>query len=160
MYNDVNGKNPKCIKPGVPIFVEHWGIICNFTPILPYFQHWGRWTLTTIFFQVSKLSEDQKKGLHQKWKTFSPNSNEDQRTAPNIIQRSDADQSQITGEMQILSIVKLFWGDAVKLLGGYIPPSSAGFGTSVLNKPGSFSTNRWGTGTYIWRILKRGILPQ
>ena len=27
---------------GVPIFVEHWGgIICNFTPILPYFQHWG-----------------------------------------------------------------------------------------------------------------------
>ena len=26
---------------GMPIFVEHWGIICNFTPILPYFQHWG-----------------------------------------------------------------------------------------------------------------------
>ena len=24
------------------------------------------------FFQVSKLSEDQKKGLHQNWKTFSP----------------------------------------------------------------------------------------
>ena len=30
------------IESGVQIFVEHWGgIICNFTLILPYFQHWG-----------------------------------------------------------------------------------------------------------------------
>ena len=29
--------------------------------------------------QVSKLSEDQKKGLYQKWNTFSPNSGEDQK---------------------------------------------------------------------------------
>ena len=46
------------------------GIICNFTQILPYFQLWGMY-LDLDFFPVSKLSEDQKKGLHQKWKTFS-----------------------------------------------------------------------------------------
>ena len=69
-------------------------------------------------FQVNKLSEDQKKrkGLHQNWKkNFSRfqvknkkkvftkygrlfYSSEGQKTAPNIIQRSDADQSQIIGE--------------------------------------------------------------
>ena len=31
------------------------------------------------FFQMSKLSEDQKKGLHQKWNTFFSNSGEDQK---------------------------------------------------------------------------------
>ena len=41
------------------------------------------------FFQVSKLSEEQKKDLHQKWNTFSPNSSGDL--------RSDAQQSQIIG---------------------------------------------------------------
>ena len=47
------------------------GIICNFTPILPYIQHWGM-NVDHHFFQVSKLSEDQKKGLHKKWNTFFP----------------------------------------------------------------------------------------
>ena len=51
------------LQAGVPIFVEHWGgIICNFTPIFPYFQHWGV-NLDHDFFQVSKLSKDQRKGL-------------------------------------------------------------------------------------------------
>ena len=31
------------------------------------------------FVQVSKLNEDQKKGPHQKWNTFFPNSGEDQK---------------------------------------------------------------------------------
>ena len=76
------------------------------------------------FFQVSKLSEDQKKkvftknrrtffpnsskdqkikkeskkkGFHQNGRLFFPTSNENQKTTANIIQRSDADQSQIIG---------------------------------------------------------------
>ena len=57
--------------------------------------------------------QDQKKGLHQKWNTFFPNSSADL--------RSDANQSQIIG------------GDAdvdhTQIIGGYIPPSPAGFGT-------------------------------
>ena len=59
--------------------------------------------------QMSKLSEDQKKGLHQKWNTFFPNSGEDQKKrssskmehffSPNSSGhlRSDAHQSQIIG---------------------------------------------------------------
>ena len=45
----------------------------------------------------------------------SSDSSKDQKTAPNIIQRSDADHSQIIG------------GDAVKLFGGIYPPHSPGF---------------------------------
>ena len=37
-----NGLYPVLLQAVVPIFVKHGGgIICNFTPILPYFQHWG-----------------------------------------------------------------------------------------------------------------------
>ena len=54
------------------------------------------------FFKVNKLSEDQtKKVSSPKMELFSPNSSEDQKTAPNIISRSDADQSQIIGGMQM-----------------------------------------------------------
>ena len=61
------------------------------------------------FVQVSKLSEDQKKGFHQKWTLFSPNSDEDQkkRSSPKVEHfyspissghlRSDAHQSQTIG---------------------------------------------------------------
>ena len=52
--------------------------------------------------------------MTKKKKRSSPNSSEDQKTAPNIIQRPDADQSQIIG------------GDAVKLLGRIYPPISSG----------------------------------
>ena len=45
-------------------------------------------------FQVSKLSEDQKKGLHRKLKSFSPKSHEGHKKGPNIIHRSDADHSK------------------------------------------------------------------
>ena len=76
-------------QAGVPIFVGYWGgIICNFSIILPYFQHCGM-NLDHDFVQVSNLSEDQKKGLHQKWNTFFPNSSE------HI--RSDAHYSQTIG---------------------------------------------------------------
>ena len=66
------------------------GIICNFIPILPYFQHWGGRTSTAIFLGPQIKWRPKKKLFHQRWKTFFfPISNEDQ--------RSDADQSQIIG---------------------------------------------------------------
>ena len=61
------------------------GIICNFTPILPYFQHWVGWTSTIILFRRNLVKtkkiqmehffspnsgEDQKKRLYQKQNTF------------------------------------------------------------------------------------------
>ena len=53
----------------MPIYAKHWGIICNFTPVLPYFQHWGE-EARPRFFHVSKLSEDQKKkGPYRKLKS-------------------------------------------------------------------------------------------
>ena len=53
------------------------GIICNFTPILPYFQHWGGWTSTTILFRCGNLVKTKKKNAIGK--LFSPNSGEDQK---------------------------------------------------------------------------------
>ena len=63
----------------VRIFVEHWGDNLQFYPNFALFSTLGGMNLDQDFFQVSKLSEDQKKGLHQKWNTFSPNSGEDQK---------------------------------------------------------------------------------
>ena len=52
----------------------------QFYPNFALFSTLGGMNLEEDFFQVSKLSEDQKKGLHQKWNTFfSPNSGEDQK---------------------------------------------------------------------------------
>ena len=50
------------------------GVICNFTPILPYYQHWGD-DLDHDFVQVWKFSEDHKKNANGT--LFSPNSGED-----------------------------------------------------------------------------------
>ena len=54
---------------------------------------------------------------------FSPISSEYQKPAPNVIQRSDADQSQIIGGDADVDHSQITGRDAVKLLGGYIPPS-------------------------------------
>ena len=84
------------------------------------------------FFQVNKLSEDQKKTLHQKSKSFFPEFKwrpkkrnkvftEFKWTAPNIIQRRDADQSQIIGKVADVDHI-------VKLLGEiYSPHPPPGF---------------------------------
>ena len=63
------------IEPGVQIFIEHWGeggfaILPKFCPIFNIEGDEPR----PRFFQVSKLSEDQKikPGLHRKWKLFFP----------------------------------------------------------------------------------------
>ena len=66
------------------------------------------------FFQVSKLSEDQKKVFTENGRLFPLNSSADQRSGAAQSQiiggNADADHTQITG------------GDTVKLLGGIYPP--------------------------------------
>ena len=68
----------------------------------------GGMNLDHDFFQMSKLSEDQKKGLHQKWNTFpKPQGTLKKRSLPEMEHlfspnssrdlRSDAHQSQIIG---------------------------------------------------------------
>ena len=60
---------------------------------------------------LSKSSKDQKKRSSPKVEEFlPPKSSEGQKKSPKIIQRLNADHSQITV------------GDAVKLLGGIYPP--------------------------------------
>ena len=67
--------------PGVPIFAEHWGgDNLQFYPNFALFSTLGGMNLDHDFFQVSKLSEDQKKRSSQKLERFlSPNSGEDQK---------------------------------------------------------------------------------
>ena len=62
----------------------------QFYPNFALFSTLGGMNLDHDLFQVSKLSEDQKKGLHQKWTLFSPNSS-------GADLRSDARKSQIIG---------------------------------------------------------------
>ena len=100
------------------------GIICHFTPILPYFQHWGDEPQPQFFFQGSKLSEEQKEKVFTKTGTlFSPKSSGDL--------RSDAHHSQILEGMQMKTVLKLLVGIQSNYWGRYIPPSPLGFGTSV-----------------------------
>ena len=76
----------------VPIFVEHWGgLICNFTPILPDFQHWGDEPQPRSFSDKQIKWRPKKKVFTKNWRVFSPKSREDHKKGPNIIQRSDAD---------------------------------------------------------------------
>ena len=76
--------------------------------------------LDNDFFQVSKSSEYQKKGLHQKWNTFFP------RIQVETCVQMHTGVKFLEG-MQMKTILKLLGGDTVKLLGGYIPHPSPGF---------------------------------
>ena len=53
------------------------------------------------FFHVSKLSEVQKKGLHRKLKSFCPRNHVKTKKGPKVIQRSDANRSQIIRGMRM-----------------------------------------------------------
>ena len=75
------------------------GIICNVTPMLAYFQHWGM-NFDQDFFQVSELSENQKKSLQQKWNTFFPRIQLD--TCAQMHTRF-----KLLGGMQMYTILKL-----------------------------------------------------
>ena len=124
------------------IFVEHWGDICNFTPILSYFQHWGDEPRPRFFSGEQFKWRPKKKGLHQKRNTFFPNSGEDQKKVfsrngtlfssnSSTDLRSDEHQSQIIGGDVDEDHTQIVWGDTVKLLGGY-PPHPPGFRHSCL----------------------------
>ena len=60
------------------------------------------------FVQVSKLSEDQKKGLLQNWSTFPPNSGEDKK-------RSSPKMEHFFSRIQVDTYARMHTG--VKLLG-------------------------------------------
>ena len=138
-------------SPVVPIYVEHWGgIICNFTPILPYFQHWGDEARQLFFFHVNQ-EKTKKKVFTENWSVFvpenewrpkqkkaspkiekflSPKSSKHHKKTPKIIQRSDIDHSQIIGGLQMQTIVKVLKGMQSNYLGGVFPPV---FGTPDSN---------------------------
>ena len=79
----------------VPIYVEHWGDNLQFYTNFPLFSTLG----------MMKLDRDQKKGLYQKLKSCSPRNQLKTKKSPNMIQRSDADHSQIIGGIQ-----SNYWG--------------------------------------------------
>ena len=94
----------------------------QFYPNFALFSTLGGMKLDHDFFHVSKLSEDQKKGLHQKLKEFlSPKSRGDQRKGPNIIQPSDANHTQIIGGDADVDHSQITGRIQSNLLGGYIP---------------------------------------
>ena len=68
------------ITSGADLYWALGEIICNFTPILPHFQHWGGGEARSLFFHVSKSSENKKKIFTKNLKSFlSPKSSEDQK---------------------------------------------------------------------------------
>ena len=115
------------------------GIICNFTPILPYFRNWGGWTSTTILFRCANQVKTKKRDLYQNWNTFFPKFRwrPKKKFSPKMKYfffpnssghlRSDAHQSQIMGWDADVDHTKTIGGDTVKLLGDISPPPM-GFG--------------------------------
>ena len=92
----------------------------QFYPNFALFSTLGGMNVDQDFFQVSKLNEDQKKGLLRKWNTFSPYSSTDL--------RSDAHQSQIIGENADEDHTQIVGGIQSNYWGIY-PPIPPGFGT-------------------------------
>ena len=100
----------------MPIFVELWGGLLAILPQLCAIFNFGEMNLDHDFFQVSKLSEDEKSRSSQKeGKLCSPNCSGDL--------RSNALQNQIIGGMQIQTILKLLGEIQSNYWGGYISPS-------------------------------------
>ena len=95
------------------------------------------------FFQENKLSENQKKDLHQKWNTFFPQIQEKTKKEKFFTRngtlflstdlRSDAHWSQIIGGTHMKTILKLL-GVYSQIIGGIYPPSPPCFGTTARNR--------------------------
>ena len=66
-----NQKLGGCVQ-GCRSLLSIGGNNLQFYPNFALFSTLGGMNFDHDFFRVSKLSEDQKKGLHQKWNTFSP----------------------------------------------------------------------------------------
>ena len=105
----------------VQIFVEHWGDYLQFYPNFALFSTLEGMNLDQDFFQVSELSEDQKKKkfFTRNETLFPSNSSTDL--------RSDALQSHIIGRDADEDHTQIVGGDTVKLLGGISPPIPPGF---------------------------------
>ena len=93
-------------------------VICNFTPILSYFQYWGEWTSTTILFRFGNFVKTKKKC---KWITFFPKF----RWRPK--KRSLSKIEHFFPQFSLrCTPIQIIGGDEAKLLGGYIPPPCFG----------------------------------
>ena len=84
---------------------------------MPYFERWGGMNLDREFVQVSKVSEDQKKDLHQKWNTFS-------RINSSGHLRSNTHLSQIIGGDADVNHTQTIWGDISPLPPRVLAPLS------------------------------------
>ena len=87
----------------------------QFYPHFALFSTLGEMNLDQDFFQVSKLSEDQKKGLHQKWNTFFPEFK--YRSALKCTPESNYWRGCRKRPYSNC------WGGYSQIIGGYIPPS-------------------------------------
>ena len=102
------------------------GIICHFTPILPYFQHWGDEPRPRFFSGKQMKRRAKKRSSPEIKHVFTPNSSVDQkkRASPKMEHlfspnssgdlRSDARQSQIIGGNADV--------DHTQIIGGIYPP--------------------------------------
>ena len=95
----------------------------QFYPNFVLFSTLGGMNLNQDFFQVSKLSEDQKKKVFTRNGTLFLGTD----------LRSDAHQSQIIGGDADEDHTQVVGGYTVKLLGGIYPPILPCFGTTVHN---------------------------
>ena len=97
------------------------GVNLQFYPNFALFLTLGGMNLDHDLFQVSKLSEDQKKGLNQKWNTFFP-------------------RIQVEHRAHMHTRVKFLEGmqmnTILKLLGGIYPPHSPRVSASLLPSAG------------------------
>ena len=105
----------------------------QFCPKFARFSTLGEMNLNHDLFQVSKLSKNQKKALHQKLKSFFPR---------NYVKTEKQVQTSSSAQMQ--TTVKLlggcrcrpqsnYWGMQSNYWGRYIPPFLPGFVTPVRN---------------------------
>ena len=93
------------------IFVEHWGDNLKFYSNFALFSTLGGMNLDQDFFQVSKLSGDQKKNVFTRNGTLFLSTD----------LRSDAHQSQIIGGDADEDHTQIVGGYTIKLLGGIYP---------------------------------------
>ena len=106
------------------IFVEHWGIICNFTPIFPIVNIGGD-EPRPRFFSGEQIKRRPKKGLHQKWNTFFPQIQVKTKEKKTVFTKNEIlfSRFQVETCAQMHTRVKLLEGmqmkTILKLQGGY-----------------------------------------